>query len=325
VAHLARANPDPYDAANDLMGDAGRRTNAIAAGLPANHFILNPDVDESLVFVSDAYSSYNALQIEVRRRFSQGFQINGSYQYALEYGSANLGKHFGRVSAPTGNVRHAIKMQWDWSVPVGRGRRFGAEMHQALDYVLGGWEFNGAGRVQARTLNFGNVRLVGMTVDDLTKMFDFRVETNPTTGVRTVWNLPEDVRLNTRRAFNVSATSATGYSDLGVPEGRYIAPANSVDCIELKDGDCGLRDLLVRAPFFTRFDVSLAKKIRVTNRTNLQVQFDVLNVFNNINFNPEEEAGTGANIFQVTSAYTDASNTFDPGGRLGQIVVRFNW
>ena len=68
---------------------------------------------------------------------------------------------------PTGNVRHAFKTQWDWSVPVGRGRRFGTDMHRVFDGVLGGWEFNGAGRVQARTLNFGNVRLVEMTPDEL--------------------------------------------------------------------------------------------------------------------------------------------------------------
>ena len=46
----------------------------------------------------------------------------------------------------------------------------------------------------------------------------------------------------------------------------------------------------------------------------------MLNVFDNINFNPVANPGTGATIFQVTSAYTDASNTYDPGGRLGQLM-----
>ena len=125
---------------------------------------------------SNAYSGYDALQIEVRRRLSRGFQINGSYQYALETGSAFLGRHYGRVSNPTANVRHAIKTQWDWSVPVGRGRRFGTDMDRWLDAIVGGWEFNGAGRIQARVLNFGNVRLVGMTADELTRrMYNFRL------------------------------------------------------------------------------------------------------------------------------------------------------
>jgi hypothetical protein len=30
-------------------------------------------------------------------------------------------------------------------------------------------------------------------------------------------------------------------------------------------------------------------------------------------------------INQVTSAYTDINNTFDPGGRIGQLSFRINW
>ena len=48
-------------------------------------------------------------------------------------------------------------------------------------------------------------------------------------------------------------------------------------------------------------------------------------MFDNINFNPAANPGTGADIFRVTSAYTDASNTYDPGGRLGQLMFRINW
>ena len=51
----------------------------------------------------------------------------------------------------------------------------------------------------------------------------------------------------------------------------------------------------------------------------------MLNVFDNINFDPVANPGTGATIFQTNSAYTDPSNTYDPGGRLGQIMFRINW
>jgi hypothetical protein len=54
-------------------------------------------------------------------------------------------------------------------------------------------------------------------------------------------------------------------------------------------------------------------------------------VFDTINFN---HGGTttnvlnpnnGQNTFRVTSAYTDINTTFDPGGRVGQLVWRINW
>jgi hypothetical protein len=309
VSRFSKHNPSPSGSAGDLDGNEARRTNAIAAGIPVNHFVLNPDVGGAGVTTSGAYSSYDAFQIELRRRLSRGFQINGSYQYAREYGSSNLGLHYGRVSTEGANVRHAIKVQWDWTIPVGRGRRFGTDMNPWLDGV------------QARTLNFGNVRLVGMTVDELTKEYYYRVDRT----LRVAIMLPQDIIDNTRRAFSTSATSATGYSDLGVPEGRYIAPANYDGCIQLYSGQCAQRSLLIRAPWFTRFDMSVRKRFATGNRMSYEVQFDLLNVFDNINFNPTANPGSAATIFQTGSAYTDASNTFDPGGRLGQLSLRVNW
>lgn len=235
---------------------------------------------------------------------------------------------------PAANVRHAIKTQWDWEIPVGRGQRFGSNFGPMLNGILGGWQFNGVGRIQARTINFGNVRLVGMTLDELTSVYKHEVRTNPDTGLQTVYNLPQDIIDNTRRAFNVSTTSTTGYSALGVPEGRYFAPPNSADCLQVKAGDCAPRAMLVRAPWFTRFDIGVTKRFPIQGSMNFELRVDLLNVFDNVNFNPFNytdisntlnTAYTSANFGQVTAAYQDTSNTFDPGGRLGQIMFRFNW
>ena len=115
---------------------------------------------------SGAFSDYHALQLELRRRLSNGLSANVNYQYALEGGSAFDGFSFGREMVTATNVRHAIKTQWDWTMPVGRGHRFGNNLNPVLNGVLGGWSFNGVGRIQARIVNFGNVRLVGMSKDD---------------------------------------------------------------------------------------------------------------------------------------------------------------
>jgi hypothetical protein len=327
---LVRTNPQPDNSAGDLDDNLNRRANAAAAGLPANFFVVNPHVDDVDVTDSGAYSDYHALQIEVRRRLSRGLSLNGSYQYAIEGTSAFLGFHYGRVMNPVGNVRHAVKTQWDWKVPVGRDERFGRNMHPILEGILGGWQFNGASRIQARMVNLGNLRLVGMSLKDLQEMYKFDLRVNPVNGFLTPFMLPEDVILNTRRAFSTSPTSPTGYSDLGVPEGRYLAPANSADCIQLKAGDCAPRTTLVRAPFFARVDIGVTKKFQLPGTMNFEFRVDVLNLFDNVNFNPIFDpasggAGSGATIFQATSAYRDPDNTFDPGGRLGQLVFRLNW
>ncbi|HUQ86545.1 MAG TPA: TonB-dependent receptor, partial [Vicinamibacterales bacterium] len=338
AGRLAAPNPNPNfvssqtstavnanaNAAGDLDNNLTFRNNALAAGLPANFFVVNPQANAVNVRDSGAFSSYHAMQLEVRRRLSHGLALNGSYQYALEEGSEFLGFHFGRASSQTnGSIRHAIKAQWDLALP------FGDDAHRGLlNSIISGWQFNGAGRLQARTTNFGNVRLVGMSHSDAQKMFKFEVRNDPQTGLPTVFAFPDDVILNTRRAFSVSATSLNGYSDLGVPEGPHFAPANSFDCIQLKAGDCAQRDVTFVGPWFMRLDIGVTKKIRIGGNKSFELRADVLNVFDNVNFlivDASRTPGAGAGIFQTDSAYRDLDNTYDPGGRLGQLAIRFNW
>ena len=331
AGRLVASQPLPVSAATDLDGNLDRRNRAIAAGLPANFFLPNPDLDDVDVTDSGAFSDYHALQLELRRRLSKGLSANINYQYARERGSAFDGFAFGREMAEQGNVRHAFKTQWDWTIPVGRGQRFGSNMNALLDGILGGWSMNGVGRFQARTLNLGNVNLVNMTVDELTDLYKYETRSNAS-GVQTVFALPEDIILNTRRAFSIDPRTPTGYSaTLGAPEGKYIAPANSADCIQIKAGECAPRTVIIRTPFFTRFDIGVTKKFPLKGTSNFELRFDVLNVFDNINYNPvdlddnPQEAATSPELFRVTSAYRDLDNTYDPGGRIGQIMFRFNW
>ncbi len=327
AGRLVKAFPDPNGSATDLDGNATRRASAQSVGLAANLFVVNPAVGNVNVYESEAFSDYHALQIELKRRLANGLQVNGSYQYAYERGSQNLGEHFGRVLEPTDNVRHAFKTQWNYAIPFGRDQRFGSNTHPLLNALIGGWEFNGNGRVQARTINFGNVRLVGMTIADLTSMYKYRRGFDSATGEPIVTVLPDEVLLNTRRAWSFSTTSADGYSALGAPEGRYIAPPNTAGCQQLKNGDCAPRSTIFRTPFFTRIDVGLGKRFPIRGSANVEVRLDVLNVFDNINFDAyvprsDTRANTiadysSASFGQTDDAYTDASNTFDPGGRLG--------
>ena len=316
------------NAAGDLDNNLTFRNNALAAGLPANFFVVNPQADQVSVRDSGAFSIYHALQLELRRRLSHGLSLNGSYQYALEEGSDFLGFHFGRASTPSNaSIRHAIKTQWDWAIPVGGDQRFGRTWPAALRAIVSDWQFNGAGRFQQRTTSFGNVRLVGMTKSEAQKLYKWDPRPDPQTGVVRVFAFPDDVILNTRRAFSVSSTNPNGYSDLGAPEGRYFAPANSLDCIQIKPGDCAERAVVLLAPWFTRFDIGLTKRVRLGSKS-LEFRADVLNVFNNVNFTVTDGSrtpGSGGTIFQTDSAYRDLDNTYDPGGRLGQLAIRFNW
>ncbi len=91
--------------------------------------------------------------------------------------------------------------------------------------------------------NFGNVRLIGMTVDELTDVYKWEVRPNPDDRHPTVYMLPQDIIDNTRRAFSLELDLGERLLRCGAPEGRYFAPANSATCIQLRDGDCAPRTL----------------------------------------------------------------------------------
>ena len=306
VRRLALNNPDPYGAAADLHGDGLRRANAIAGGVPQNYFMLNPDVGRASMYDSKGSIWHDAIQVDVNRRLSKSVQLNANYQYAWAMASKFVSQRFGYVNDPLPVLRHSIKAQGVWMAPWGVA-------------------VSGVARFQSRTVDFGNVRLVGLTSAQLSNEYGFRLIDDPLNpGRQIVTVLPADIVLNTQRAFSVDPSSPTGYSSLGAPEGRYLAPANSATCIQIKIGDCTPRTLIVQAPWFSRVDLSVGKTFQLGSRVNAELRLDVLNLFNAVNYTPVANPGSSPTIFQVTSGYSDL-NTYDPGARMGQVVWRIKW
>ena len=331
TSHLGYYEPDPMDAANDLHANTTFRGNARTAGLPANFFVMNPAVTNGNITRALAGTRYNALQLDLRRRLSRGLLVNGNYTYSNRLGaflpSLRLDRMYLENQGPERDVPHSFKMQWTYEVPVGRGRRFGGNMNRWFDAVVGNWEYSGTGRVHREQYDLGSVRVVGMSMSELQKAFKIRTVRSDT-GTITVFSFPQDIVDNTRRAYNTDPTSLTHYGGDGPPAGRYIAPASTPDCIAVNRGDCGApRQVLLLAPLETRFDMRIKKRFPLGGKANFELDFEVLNVFDNINFthNATPNPATSADTFRVTGAYTDINTTNDPGGRIGQIVWRVNW
>jgi Carboxypeptidase regulatory-like domain len=319
-------NPEVEDAAEAIDNTSGR-ANALRAGFPRNFFVLNPSVNDVEVVQDKNWTKFNSAQVEIRRRLSQGLLVSGSYTYGIRKASSLQTLHRDRIQIDNTNVPHAFKVNWYWEVPVGRGRRFGTDMHPILDGILGNWEFSGNARTQTQRYTMVDVKLEGMTVEELQKEFKIRTSLNAS-GLTQVFSFPQDIIDNTIRAFNVDATSATGYSTaLGPPTGRYIRPASDPGCIYIYRGDCGTRDIHLNGPLFNRVDMKVTKKFPIGGRANIEIAMEVLNAFDNVNFNhstdfdPDDDIDT----FRVTSGYTDINTTFDPGGRIGQLLWRINW
>ena len=326
-----------------FINNATFRNNGIAAGLPANFFVVNPGkLGGAWSIENNGRTWYDSLQVELRRRMAKGLLVQGNYTLgrafanafassAVVAGQPSTLRDFGlSKSISPFAVTHAFKVNWIYELPFGKGKLIGGGAGKVLDRAIGGWEFHGAARVQSGTpFNLGNVQLIGMTRSELQKAVKMRFDD----AGKIAYFLPQDIIDNTRRAFNVNATSADGYSTLGAPTGRYFAPASRGACIEAYTGQCGTTNLVVYGPNFARYDLSIVKKTRITERVNFEFRAEFLNAFNNINFivgNPGNDVNTvggfaNATFGQVTQAYRDTSTTNDPGGRLVQLVGRINF
>ncbi|MBZ5499000.1 MAG: carboxypeptidase-like regulatory domain-containing protein [Acidobacteriia bacterium] len=317
VNTLAQFNPNPGSYATSLWNNATQRANALAAGLPANFFFVNPTVASGGAWLSTngGFNRYDSMVVELRRRLSRGLLVQANYVFAKGLSGSFLSFRAPRATVTGATLPQAFKINWVYELPIGSGRTLLGEAHGVVDRLIGGWEFQGTGRWQSGNLiNVGNVRLVGMTLSDLQDAVGLRFDDQN----RQVYYVPADILSNTIKAYNVSATTSTGYStSVGVPTGRYIAPANSGGCIQVVSGDCTGLTNYVRGPRFQNFDMSLVKRIRFTESKNFELRAEFLNAFNNTNFNGSVYTGTSATGGQLSGTQN--------GPRVIQAVLRLNF
>lgn len=360
LGFLAARNPNPWGfaspSASGLIGSATFRNNAITAGLPVNFFVANPDLlgattgqaGAANLTMNSGGTRAHSMQVDVRKRFSHGFAVNPSYTFSI----AEVQRRFGfarplewvEQAGQVGNVRHALKANFQVEIPVGKERKFGASMGSFLDTIIGGWSFDGVARWQTgEVLDFGNVRLVGMTKSELQK----EIKVQQGAGGQ-IFTLPADILDNTAKAFDVSATSANGYGAKGAPSGRYFAPANGPDCIEEAPGygDCGERSITVNGPSLFRVDLGISKKFELPGPFSAEFRGEMLNALNDPYFNPASTGGTPLGFTTTNTApngpgggtptaNTTANNNVDNyrltdllgdnQSRLIQLVWRLRW
>jgi hypothetical protein len=110
---------------------------------------------------------------------SNGLQFQTSYVYGKQDGTARYSLRYPRErvqdTGTVGGVAHAFRANWVYELPFGQGRRFGSSAGPLLNQLIGGWSFDGIARIQSgTTLDFGNVRVVGMTTKELQDNFTLR-------------------------------------------------------------------------------------------------------------------------------------------------------
>lgn len=115
------------------------------------YFAISPLTQSIIERGSTGASRYNSLQVKYTRRFAQGFQGLFSYTYGQSYDNASTifwiwddrlnwlpSSGFKAV-----DLRHVFSGSWSYELPFGKGRRFLPNAHPVLEFLAGGWSFNG--------------------------------------------------------------------------------------------------------------------------------------------------------------------------------------
>jgi hypothetical protein len=239
---------------------------------PRNAPLANPQLANTTTWFSEGVSSYNALEIDVNRRFSRGFQLRGVYTYSKSLDDGTAWNSSVAANAP-GFVEFPLNPKWDWGLATTDVRNVAVinGTWQLPFKHSKGWSLSGIATVQS-----------GLP-------FTPQLGFNPTNN--------GDSRNPIRPSWN---PTFTGPVILGGPNqyfnpNAFLVPANGTY------GNVG-RDVLI-GPGIATLDVSTLKDFVVNERTKLQFRAEFFNVLNHANFNtPNPVVFSSASAMPATTA-----------------------
>ena len=247
-----------------------------------------------------ARAEYNALQLSLRKRYSDGYQFDLNYAYGVskDHGSGIergdsytdffSGGYTGflinswdpdqQYSYSDFDVRHQINFNWVADFPWGRGRKFGTDMPGWADAVVGGWSTAGLLR--------------------WTSGLPFNV-INARSAWATNWNLQGNAELKDPGRLPPTGTTRNVLN--GKPSPFSIDPLDALEYFRfLYPGEGGIRNLL-RGDGYFNIDLSLAKAFQMPWGPDHRLWFrwDIFNLTNTARFD----------VGDVTM-YPDRTSTF---------------
>lgn len=236
-------------------------------------------------------SSYNALQAQYERRFTNGLQFLGAFtwsktiddscgdldvcqpqlytDYAIERGLSTIDQNYRMVLSSL------------YELPFGRGKRWASNVSKWVDYAVGGWQLNGIYTLQSG-LPFS------VTVD----------------------GAPGNTRANLVGSPSINPGNISDY----INKAAFAVPASNSAGLFLAPGTAG-RDIL-RGPGSSNIDLSLFKNVAVTERVKAQLRVQAYNLTNTPHFsNPDGDLSHGS-FGQISSVLANSWRQVELGLRV---------
>jgi hypothetical protein len=289
-----------------------------ALGLPANFFVANPNAAFIRLLGNNSMSNYHSLQVEFRRRLSNGLQFQADYTFSKSLTDAtdaagnnqsdlvsfrtlrNTHLDYRRSNQ---DQTHRFIANAIYDLPFGSGRHFFSGAHGIVNQVVGGWSiapivswqgrppfFVAAGRTTFNSFNAGNnpAQLVGISFAEFKKNLG-------------VFRTPVGVFFVNPAILNIVTDPITGkFVSSSLKPGLLGAPAPGTF------GNFPLNGL--SGPHYFNLDLAVVKRWSVTERLKVELKTTLINALNHANFVYGTQNFDATNFGQITTSTVGVNN-----------------
>jgi hypothetical protein len=282
----------------DALDRGTQGIGLVAAGLPDSFFRPSTQFTAAGMGCSCSNSRYDALQLQLRRRYTNGlaFAANYTLAYSRDDVSADTRGAGTEMVVPSDpkrleldkarsdfDVRHVFRAHAMYDLPFGKGRQFLSNSSALLDAIVGGWSVN--------------------TIIDWSSGYPLTVFS----GYHTFSFYDSGTRVATESASGVSNRSNyTGGSDIGqvqiLANGsvQYLSPEERALFTTPAAGETGSKRNPFEGPGFFQADLGVFKNFSLPGRVRIEARVEIFNVFNTVNFASPTILATSGTFGMVT-------------------------
>jgi Carboxypeptidase regulatory-like domain/TonB dependent receptor len=305
------------DLARSIIGFNLNNHPSVASpnNVPFVKFLPNPATGSINYFTNSGYFNYNSLQVELRRRFSQGLYLQANYTFSKNLTNAigtsqGLNEPFLQnqnqdldIQRADFDATHVFNFNGIYQLPFGKGKWL-LNHGGVIDKIFGGFEISGI--VQSSTgapISFvdtrGTLNIAGRSGRQTPNSSLTNAQIQALSGV---FEANGNIYFINPSILNTNGQASTG----------YITPLNTANnafagqvFYNVSPGQTGnVARTLLNGPRQFNVNASLLKNIKFTESIRVQLRAEAFNLFNNVNFfNNTQFANINSTTFgRITSA-----------------------
>ena len=266
-------------------------SGSLAGGTVQRGQLLRPFpqfTSTNMLLTPGTSSSFDSFVAKLTHRFGHGLTLLASYQFSKAIDNASSDSSGARAlsfndfsldrSLSLFDFPHSLLFTFQYEIPVGRGKSFGADVPGVLDAIIGGWSVSGV-------YNYTSGLPLDFTTSNNTFSFAGSNQSQrPNISDRSLLPIANPTRF---AWFNKDPFSQPAPFTFGNAP-RYVGE--------------------VRADSTNNIDLGIHKTFRLTEAVSLQFRGEAFNAFNHNQFNAPQRNFTSNTFGQVTSSRSTPRN-----------------